>query len=35
MMKKELDSDSAQVEVLFVTLDPAKGQPEKLAGFVA
>jgi protein SCO1/2 len=34
MVQKQLGSDAARVQVLFVTLDPARDTPEKLANFV-
>ncbi len=34
MVKQRLGNDAARVQVLFVTLDPARDTPEKLAGFV-
>jgi protein SCO1/2 len=34
MVQKRLGDDAARVQVLFVTLDPARDTPEKLANFV-
>lgn len=34
MVQKHLGNDAARVQVLFVTLDPARDTPEKLANFV-
>lgn len=34
MVQKNLGGDAARVQVLFVTLDPARDTPEKLTGFV-
>lgn len=34
MVQKRLGEDAAKVQVLFVTLDPARDTPEKLAQFV-
>lgn len=34
MVQKRLGADAARVQVLFVTLDPARDTPEKLANFV-
>lgn len=34
MVQKKLGGDAARVQVLFVTLDPARDTPEKLASFV-
>lgn len=34
MVQKRLGKDAQRVQVLFVTLDPARDTPEKLAGFV-
>lgn len=34
MVQKRLGEDAARVQVLFVTLDPARDTPEKLAQFV-
>ena len=34
MMQKRLGDDAARVQVVFVTLDPARDTPEKLADFV-
>lgn len=34
MVQKRLGDDAARVQVLFVTLDPARDTPEKLAGYV-
>lgn len=34
MVQKRLGDDAARVQVIFVTLDPARDTPEKLASFV-
>jgi len=34
MVQKRLGDDAARVQVLFVTLDPARDTPEKLASFI-
>ena len=34
MVQKKLGKDAARVQVLFVTLDPARDTPDKLASFV-